>query len=91
MEIHLTPEQEAFVKDAIANGRLHSAEEAVAQALKLWEERERTRLEILSALDEAEADIEAGRYIEVSEDTHQQFVEDLKREAREMYRRKVTA
>jgi putative addiction module CopG family antidote len=51
MEVRLTPDQEAFVRQAIESGRLHRPEEAVAEALSLWEERERTRAEILAAVD----------------------------------------
>jgi Arc/MetJ-type ribon-helix-helix transcriptional regulator len=40
MEVELTPEQQAFVQHAIATGRLHRPEEAVREALALWEERE---------------------------------------------------
>jgi Arc/MetJ-type ribon-helix-helix transcriptional regulator len=35
MEIHLTPDQEAFVRQAVASGRVQNAEEAVEQALLL--------------------------------------------------------
>lgn len=34
-------------------GRLRGEEDAVREALSMWEERERTRAEILSAVDEA--------------------------------------
>ena len=33
MEINLTPDQKAFVRRAIANGRLHDEQEAVHEAL----------------------------------------------------------
>jgi len=38
MEVHLTPDQEAFVRQAIETGRFHRVEEAVHEALSLWEE-----------------------------------------------------
>jgi putative addiction module CopG family antidote len=60
MEVHLTPDQEAFVRQAIESGRLHRAEDAVEEALRLWEERERTRAEILAAVDAAEASLARG-------------------------------
>jgi len=60
MEVRLTPDQEAFVRQAIESGRLHRAEDAVEEALRLWEERERTRAEILAAVDLAEASITRG-------------------------------
>ena len=52
MEVTLTPDQQALVSDAIASGRLHRPEEAMQQALLLWEERERRRLEILAAVED---------------------------------------
>ena len=60
MEVHLTPDQEAFVRQAIATGRLHRVEDAVQEALSLWEQRERTRAEILAAVDAAEASLARG-------------------------------
>ena len=50
MEVQLTPDQKAFVRQAIESGRLEREEDAVAQALCLWEERERRRSEILAAV-----------------------------------------
>jgi putative addiction module CopG family antidote len=60
MEVHLTPDQEAFVRQAIESGRLHRPEDAVEEALRLWEERERARAEILAAVDLAEASLTRG-------------------------------
>ncbi|HXM61374.1 MAG TPA: type II toxin-antitoxin system ParD family antitoxin [Terriglobales bacterium] len=59
MEVHLTPDQKAFVRQAIESGRLRRAEDAVQEALSLWEERERARAEILTAVDAAEASFAA--------------------------------
>jgi putative addiction module CopG family antidote len=82
MEVELTPDQEAFVRQAIESGRLRHAEEAVQQALSLWETRERSRLEILSALDGAEADLLAGDFSDYSEECIRRLAEELKREGR---------
>jgi putative addiction module CopG family antidote len=60
MEVQLTPDQEAFIRQAIESGRLHRKEEAVHEAMSLWEERERHRLEILMAVDQAEASLARG-------------------------------
>jgi putative addiction module CopG family antidote len=60
MEVHLTPDQEAFVQQVIESGRLQRPEDAVEEALRLWEERERTRAEILAAVDLAEASLARG-------------------------------
>jgi Arc/MetJ-type ribon-helix-helix transcriptional regulator len=60
MEVHLTPDQKAFVRQAIQSGRFLREEAAGKEALSLWQERERTRLEILAAVEEAEASLAAG-------------------------------
>lgn len=60
MEVQLTPDQKAFVRQAIESGRLHGEEDAVKEALALWEERERRRLSILLATDHAEASLRRG-------------------------------
>ena len=60
MEVFLTPDQEAFIRQAIETGRLHRKEDAVQEAMSLWEERERRRLEILVAVDRAEASLARG-------------------------------
>ncbi len=39
MEVQLTPDQKAFVRQAIQSGRLRREEDAVDEALVLWEER----------------------------------------------------
>ena len=83
MEVQLTPDQEAFVRKAVASGRYPSAEAAVREAMARWEGVERARLEILAALDEAEADLEAGHYTDYTDATLPQLADELKREARE--------
>jgi Arc/MetJ-type ribon-helix-helix transcriptional regulator len=60
MEVHLTPDQEAFIRQAIKTGRLHRKEDALQEAMSLWEERERRRLEILAAADRAEESLARG-------------------------------
>jgi putative addiction module CopG family antidote len=60
MEIQLTADQQAFVRQAIESGRYAHEEEAVQEALLLWERRERRRAEILAAIHEAEASCARG-------------------------------
>jgi len=40
MEVNPTPDQQALIREAIAQGRLHQPEEAAQEGLLLWEERE---------------------------------------------------
>ncbi len=61
MEVAFTPDQKAFIRKGIEIGRFHSEEDAVQEALLLWEERERRRLEILAAVDQSDASLASGR------------------------------
>jgi Arc/MetJ-type ribon-helix-helix transcriptional regulator len=60
MQVELTPDQEAFVRRAVKAGRLRSEADALAEALTLWEERERRRMEFLATLDDARASLARG-------------------------------
>jgi Arc/MetJ-type ribon-helix-helix transcriptional regulator len=60
MELHLSAEQQAFIREGIESGRLEKPEDAFEQAMSLWEERERRRLEILAAVQAADASLERG-------------------------------
>jgi Arc/MetJ-type ribon-helix-helix transcriptional regulator len=60
METQLTADQKAFARRAVEAGRLHSEEEAVQEALALWEERERGRVTLLATLDDARASLARG-------------------------------
>jgi Arc/MetJ-type ribon-helix-helix transcriptional regulator len=82
MEIILTPDQKAFVRQAIESGRLLREEDAVKEALSLWEERERTRAEILVAVDEAEASIVHGDGRSITQKSMLELAEDVKRRGR---------
>lgn len=82
MEVRLTPDQEAFVRQGIAAGRFHSEADAVAEALALWEERERARAEILAAVDDAEASLARGEGIVVTEQSMRELADDVKRRGR---------
>jgi Arc/MetJ-type ribon-helix-helix transcriptional regulator len=80
MEVQLTPDQKAFVRLAIESGRLHGEEDAVKEALSLWEERERRRLEILAAVEVAEASLARGEGRRVtSADEARKLADDVKR------------
>ncbi|HMD48461.1 MAG TPA: hypothetical protein VKG79_05160 [Bryobacteraceae bacterium] len=80
MEVQLTPDQKAFVRYAIESGRLRREEDAVTEALSLWEERERRRLEILASVDRAEASLARGegRRITTPEEV-KQLADDVRR------------
>ncbi|MGH9609117.1 MAG: hypothetical protein ACRD34_05520 [Bryobacteraceae bacterium] len=80
MEVELTPEQDGFVRLAIETGRLQHEEDALREAMQLWEERERRRLEIVAAIETAEASLARGEGRRVT--TPEQFAklnEDIRR------------
>jgi putative addiction module CopG family antidote len=82
MEVDLTPDQNAFVRQAIEAGRLHRPEEAVREALSLWEERERRRAEILAAVDTAKVSLAAGKGRVITEDSMRQLADEVKQRGR---------
>jgi len=82
MDVTLTPDQELFVRQAIASGRLQREEDAVREALALWEERERRRAEILTAVDEAEASIARGDGRPVTEESIHELARAVKQRGR---------
>jgi putative addiction module CopG family antidote len=82
MNVDLTPDQRAFVQKAIETGRFSRKEEAVAEALVLWEEHERRRLEILAMLDEADASFARGEGSPITEESVKVLVEEAKQRLR---------
>jgi Arc/MetJ-type ribon-helix-helix transcriptional regulator len=82
MNIELTDDQRAFVRQAIESGPVTSDEEAVKQALALWEERARRRLEIVAMIDEAEASLARGEGREFTQESVPTFVDEAKRRLR---------
>ena len=82
MEVEPTPDQTAFIRQAIEAGRLHRPEEAVQEALSLWEERERRRAEILAAVDKAKTSLAAGKGRVITEDSMRQLGNEVKQRGR---------
>jgi putative addiction module CopG family antidote len=60
MEVQLTSDQRAFARRAVESGRFQSEEEAVREALELWEERERRRVAFLATLDDSRSALGRG-------------------------------
>lgn len=82
MEVQLTPDQQAFARQAIQSGRLRREEDAVREALSLWEDRERARLEILVAVDEAEASVARGEGRVITQQAMRDLAEGVKQRGR---------
>ena len=82
MQIELTPEQQDFVRQAVASGRYERAEDAVKAAMMLWVERERRRTEILAAVDIAKASMDRGEGIKITQESMRTLAEDVKQRGR---------
>ena len=82
MNVELTPDQRAFVQKAIESGRFKREEDAVEEALALWEERERRRLEIIAMIDEAEASLARGEGQTFTRESIPALVEEAKQRLR---------
>jgi len=81
--VRLTPDQEAFVRQAIESGRLHRPEDAIEEALSLWEERERKRAQFLATLDDAKASLARGEGRVITDESMRELAEEVKQRGRE--------
>jgi Arc/MetJ-type ribon-helix-helix transcriptional regulator len=82
MDVHLTSDQKAFARRAIESGRLHSEQDAVQEALALWEERERQRMEFLLTLDDAKASFARGEGRVITQQSMHQLAQEVKERGR---------
>jgi Arc/MetJ-type ribon-helix-helix transcriptional regulator len=82
MEVQLTSDQKAFARRAVETGRLHSEEEAVREALTLWEDRERQRVEFLASLDRSRAALARGEGREITHESMLQLAAEVKERGR---------
>jgi Arc/MetJ-type ribon-helix-helix transcriptional regulator len=82
MKVTPTPDQKAFIRQAIEAGRIARPEDAAAEAMALWEERERRRAEILAHVDLAEASLAHGEGIAITKDSMKTLADDVKRRGR---------
>ena len=82
MEVCLSADQEAFVRRAIADGRFGRAEEAVQEALSLWEERERKRAEFLATLDDAKGSAARGEGRVITQQSMRDLAAEVKKRGR---------
>lgn len=91
MNVDLTVDQRAFVRKAIESGRFSREEDAVKEALALWEERERRRLEIIAMVDEADASLARGEGREITEESTKALAEEIKQRLRRRIEAERTA
>ena len=79
MEVHLTPDQQAFINAAVESGRIERQEDAIREALVLWEERERQRAALLATLDDAAASLDRGEGIPITQESMRELAGEVKR------------
>jgi Arc/MetJ-type ribon-helix-helix transcriptional regulator len=82
MDVRLTPDQEAFIRQAIETGRFSRPEDAVEEALSLWEVRERARTEILAAVDTAEASLARGEGRPITQQSMRELASEVQQRGR---------
>ena len=82
MEVQLTPDQQAFAHQAVESGRLHHEDDAIQEALSLWEERERARAEILVAVDAAGLSLARGEGRIMSEQSMDELAAEMTQRCR---------
>ena len=82
MRVEFTTDQKAFIRQAIEAGRLRGEEDAVQEALSMWEERERARSEILATLDSAEISFAHGKGRPISRESMRALADEVKQRGR---------
>jgi Arc/MetJ-type ribon-helix-helix transcriptional regulator len=78
MEVELTSDQRAFARHAVETGRLRSEEDAVGEALALWEERERRRVEFRATIEEARASLARGEGRPITPESMRELSADVR-------------
>jgi putative addiction module CopG family antidote len=91
MDVQLSPDQKAFVRRAIESGRLQSEEDAIQEALRLWEERERQRAQFLLTLDDARASTMRGEGRDITQESMRQLASNVKERGRARLLAELTA
>jgi Arc/MetJ-type ribon-helix-helix transcriptional regulator len=82
MEVRLTADQEALARRAVESGRLQSEEDAIREALALWEDRERSRTEFLATLEDARASLARGEGRDLTTQSLHDLATDVKARGR---------
>jgi putative addiction module CopG family antidote len=82
MAVELTSDQRAFARRAMESGRFESEEDAVREALALWEERERRLLEFRSTIEEARASLARGEGREITPESMRELSAEVSERGR---------
>jgi len=82
MEVQLTSDQKAFARRAVESGRFHTGEEAVQEALALWEERERRRVAFLATMEDARASLTLGEGRVITQESMRELAAEVRERGR---------
>jgi len=82
MEVQLTSDQLAFARRAVEAGRLKNEESAVEEALALWEERERRRVELQASIEDSMATLARGEGRTITEQSVHELASEVKERGR---------
>ena len=85
MEVQLTADQKAFLSDAIRSGRYTREEDALIDALSLWEARERARAELVDSVRQAEYSLAQGAGRDITEESVRLLASEVKSRGRERF------
>jgi Arc/MetJ-type ribon-helix-helix transcriptional regulator len=77
MNVELTADQKDFARRAIEAGRAQREEDVVEEALSMWEERERKRVELIAMIEEARASYAAGRYRAITDESPEELAKEV--------------
>ena len=82
MEVELTPDQIGFARRAVEEGRLRDEDDAVTEALALWEERERKRAEFLATIGDARGALARGEGRAITPESMKELAAQVKARGR---------
>jgi Arc/MetJ-type ribon-helix-helix transcriptional regulator len=82
MDVQLTSDQKAFARRAVESGRFRTEQDAVEEALALWEERERQRTEFLITLEDARASMARGEGRVITQESMRGLASEVKERTR---------
>ncbi len=77
MDVELTPDKKTFARHAVESGRLSTEEDAVREALALWKERERSRVQFLATVDSARASLARGEGREITRESMRELSQQV--------------
>lgn len=80
MNVSLTPELEAMVKEKVESGRYASSSEVIREALRIMEREEKKRV-LIEALNEGYEQIERGETIEFNRSEFERIMEEARANA----------